>query len=352
MLSLNSGYRRTQKYPSWVPDFKRETQSFHIRPIDTDHPIPVKVLEGGQVLEVDALEISHVCHVGKRCEILSQCKGGGVEDLWEAYKQYITDLEVCIAGHEVRSGRAGNRGERNARISIKLRNYLGRSHESKINGASWFPIPMAAYNMPVRADYKNGTCDHWYDLSVAKDAGMGSSGSKVTFKVNGIKTDMSWGHSYADQIANEFDGLTPFMNLDGELEFCSNKWHAPRRGDAICLLRGSSKQYILRRARAPSLEKHADAWIMVGTTYNDADFSRSLKERLSRYANIIPSDEEDDDDDSEDENEDDSEDDSEDGSEGKYNSWEFFIKEHDRMREDYKTFWTQNEDKVFKILIR
>ncbi|EGZ68665.1 HET-domain-containing protein [Neurospora tetrasperma FGSC 2509] len=164
---------------------------------------PVKILHHDRVLEIDTLAIGTVHTAGKRCDILAKSKTKS-----DTCRQYFLDCESYQAfpsGHRMFYGKV-------------------------------------------------------YDTMV-RDPEPGGLGMNKKMRRN-----LPYTRAFADFIASQFDGFAPFICGNGKLEFCDSKVDVPEPGDVLCLLRGSSKQYILRRAPPDSLGK----WIMVGTTYNAA----------------------------------------------------------------------------------
>ncbi|KAK3493041.1 heterokaryon incompatibility protein-domain-containing protein [Neurospora hispaniola] len=249
ILSLNSRQRVGRRCPSWVPDFQGQTQNFWHCPVDRGSN-PIRILQENGVLEIDALIIGTVQTVGRRCKILEESRVMRLLDpalefhvIWGC-RQYLLDCETWIQVH--------------AGVVIdpapwKFNEYLLSDYFEK----SFHGFQIATY-MPRFATFG----DAYNAIRAFCKEGRSVASHDIWDKVDKCS-------EYAYFIAQEFDGFTPFMCDNGKLEFCNSKVDVPEPGDVLCLLRGSSKQYILRRAPPDSLGE----WIMVGTTYNVADFS-------------------------------------------------------------------------------
>ncbi|EAA31040.1 HET-domain-containing protein [Neurospora crassa] len=283
LLSLNSRQRVGRRCPSWVPDFQGQTQDFWHYPVDRGNN-PIRILQENGVLEIDALIIGTVQTVGRRCEILEESRVMRLLDptlefhvLWGC-AQYLLDCETWIQVH--------------AGVVIdpppwKLNKYLlSKYFEKSFRG---FQI---ATRMPGFETFE----DAYNDIRVFCKEGKFVPNPDIWDKMNRCS-------EYANFISEEFDGFTPFICDNGKLEFCNSKVDVPEPGDVLCLLRGSSKQYILRRAPPDSLGE----WIMVGATFNVAEFRYVDPSRGYRYQAEINS--------------------------------------------AYTELWTKNADKIFKALI-
>ncbi|KAK3504188.1 heterokaryon incompatibility protein-domain-containing protein [Neurospora crassa] len=240
---------------------------------------PIRILQENGVLEIDALIIGTVQTVGRRCGILEESRVMSLLDptfefhvLWGC-GQYLLDCETWIQVH------AGNLIDA---PPWKLNKYFEKSFRG-------FQIATSMPRFETFGDAYNG---------------IRASCEEAKFVLRpGIWNKLDRCSEYAHFIAQEFAGFTPFICDNGKLEFCNSKVDVPEPGDLLCLLRGSSKQYILRRAPPGSLGE----WIMVGTTYNAADF---------RYVDL---------------------------SKGE--------RSEEEVNSAYTELWTKNADKIFKALI-
>lgn len=254
ILSLNSRQRVGRRCPSWVPDFRGEEHEIWQNLVSN----PVKILHHDRVLEIDTLAIGTAHTAGKRCDILAKSKTkSDVRDihLWilQTCRQYFLDCEVWIHDH------AADLIDDSPRK--KLGDYCEKSDQA-------FPLGHRMFYGKV------------YDTrAMVRDPEPG--GLRMDKK---MRRNLPYTRAFADFIASQFDGFTPFICDNGELEFCNSKVDVPEPGDVLCLLRGSSKQYILRRAPPRSLGK----WIMGGTTYNAAfrRGERSEEEVNSAYTEL------------------------------------------------------------------
>lgn len=245
ILSLNTGPRTGRTCPSWVPNFEGRRKNFEDACINTRGPFPVRLLENNQVLEADALMIglvemvSEPLKVDETPRITSALVQKAREMLlrWESWIKFRMDITPTSYDE--------------AWPRTQLSGYFDQAYKESERAHG-------RVNLPKGELYNALFCD-----KPEKDPRFSQSVL-----------------SYADFILNEFEGLAPFMDGHGDIEFCSSKSEIPQFKDVLCLLRGSSKQFILRQAPPGSLGD----WTMVGTTYNDADKTslyRSVKKPLT-----------------------------------------------------------------------
>ncbi|KAK3402401.1 heterokaryon incompatibility protein-domain-containing protein [Sordaria brevicollis] len=207
ILSLNSRQRAARDFASWVPDFEGQVQRFWQNPLETN---PIRVVEKGLVLEVDALTLGTVRTLGNRCKMPDMYSAMPCEPL-----PYLRYLEAWT--------------QDNSHESTKT--LLGKYFKD-------------SYNAVTLSGYTKGDIvpEESYDAIFAHlDDALERADSAQAMTANSWTSDA---FPYAAFITNEFNGFIPFICDNGTLEFCNNK-------------------YILRRAPSGFLGE----WIMVGTTY-------------------------------------------------------------------------------------
>ncbi|KAH7629687.1 hypothetical protein B0T09DRAFT_134978 [Sordaria sp. MPI-SDFR-AT-0083] len=247
VLSLHTGERTGRTCPSWVPNFEGRRKSFEDACIVTEEPLPLKLLEGNRVLEADALLVGVILAIASPLEVAEKTSSTTttsalIERVRETLRGWEGWLEMLFeTTPEPFEDRAWRR---------QLSDYFDQAFVEADRGYG-------------RVNYEKGALSNALSRDKPEPGGHPSIFGKLCATSPSVL-------SYADFTANEFEGLVPFTTRRGHFDFCSSKSEIPEYGDVVCLLRGSSKQFILRRAPPDALGE----WTMVGTVYNDADKTR------------------------------------------------------------------------------
>jgi hypothetical protein len=268
VLSLGTGPQA--HCPSWVPNFAGRRGVFYRNLDDTN---PVRLLDDNKLLEIEALPISVVTACGRRCNIRAEAKqntgeNASAEEAEKVFagdcRQYLLYCEDLLAKHlPVKPPVALVKKH----LLTKLK---GWAHQASKNP----PVPVFADNPPrqrLSKYFEDGfhtslMDSHWsthlsrkrlYELLISDPA------------VAEPDPLAALARPYGKYIADEFDGYSPFICANGEIDFCRSTSAAPEPGDMLCLLRGSTKRYILRPAG------EIGEWTLVGSAYTSADFSHA-----------------------------------------------------------------------------
>jgi len=253
-----------------------------------DDTNPARLLDNDTLLEIEAYPITTVAAVAhRRCGILQERRqaspGSAERILAETCRRYLQECEDLLeevmqkhapgaTGAEMNSG-AGSTGQTSQlppphkdddsaaeeSDSKSLRQQLGHYFTRSFN------ISLREYNREPPLPWPT-----LYEVLMKRPFPADVTDERV-FVQNGTYMGSypreSVVQPLAGSIAEEFDGYVFFVCEDHYADFCRSTSVAPQPGDMVCLLRGSTKLYILRPVAG------TDQWTMIGTTYMDAEFS-------------------------------------------------------------------------------
>jgi hypothetical protein len=253
--------------PSWVPNFIGRRGVFYRNLDDTN---PVSLLDGDSLLEIEALPIGVVAATGRRCNIRDEAKTMTVPDasaeeaekvLAEECRQYLLECEEIlekttpVQASTTTFAPATKKGGTMARLTCwaKRASLPPRPAAAENAAADTVETPRSRLSKYFDLTFERSLMDlHWTTpMSRQKlyKLLMTEAPQPITTEAHPQPAHLpSW--TYAKYIAEEFDGYPFFVceNGGGDLDFCRSMSTTPEPDDFVCLLRGSTKRYIIRRS--------------------------------------------------------------------------------------------------------
>ncbi|KAK4097724.1 HET-domain-containing protein [Parathielavia hyrcaniae] len=327
LLGLSTGPQPGR--PSWVPNLAGRRGVF-CRSLDDTNP--ARLLDNDALLEIEALPITTIVAVENRCNIHEERQqttpGSAAEAgriLAEHCRRYLLECEGLIerAMDEQASGGARRRNRLRDRCSgwWKNRQWAGwkdkvkqaRQHKVSVHASDDtsvegrfgtglkgsasslqqpdkddVPEELQLETNPHRQrlsqyfagsfavslkDYYRAPPLPWetlYEVLMRRPFSADATDEEIPLPgfVTSTYPREDVVQPLAGSIADEFDGYAFFVCENGDVDFCRSTSIAPEPGDMLCLLRGSTKRYILRPVAG-----NRGQWTMIGTAYMDAEFS-------------------------------------------------------------------------------
>lgn len=284
LLGLSSGPQLDR--PSWVPDLVGRRGVFHRNLDDTN---PARLLDDDRLLDIEALPITTIVATGRRCTIheerLRSSPGSAAEArriLAEQCRRYLLECESLL--EKVTQAHASNplaemSSGANSSSTGWARQPVPQRHKD-VPGESNSDPPRQRLNRYFADSSAISLMDYHkspplpletlYELLMTRPFAAGFTDEEITIKYGFEESTLPREcvvQPHASYIADEFDGYVFFVCENGDIDFCRSTSIAPQPGDMLCLLRGSTKRYILRSVA------ETGQWALIGTAYMDAGFS-------------------------------------------------------------------------------